>query len=124
TDRSTSAPIPNATATTCVNAPTVLPATVATPAARPNAIARLTTNSTLGPGIAISTNAVTVNASRCVVGSTTPAYEPAPEESHRVSVPPTPCLQQMTADVRPVRCRRPLLAGRVAGGFAQGIGLA
>ena len=69
TDRSTSGPRPNATATTCVNAPTVLPATVATPATRPSAIARLTVNSTLGPGIAISTSAVTVNASRCVVGT-------------------------------------------------------
>ena len=64
TDRSTSGPRPNATATTCVNAPTVLPATVATPATRPSAMARLTVNSTLGPGIAISTSAVIVNASR------------------------------------------------------------
>src|SRR5215475_1071 len=86
TDRSTSAPIPNATAITCANAPTALPATVATPAARPSAIARLTTNSTLGPGIAISTNEVTVKASKCVVGITSPAYEAAPEEGHRVSL--------------------------------------
>ena len=85
TDRSTSGPIPNATATTCVNAPTVLPATVATPAPRPSVIARLTVNSTLGPGIAISTNAVTVNASRCAVGITSPAYEPPRAPGHRVS---------------------------------------
>src|SRR6516162_9917984 len=96
TDRSTSAPIPNATATTCANAPTVLPATVATPAARPSAIARLTTNSTLGPGIAMSTDAVRVNASRCAVGTMPSAYEMAPEEGHRVSCAPTPCLQLMT----------------------------
>ena len=69
TDRSTSGPRPNATSTTWVNAPAVLPATVATPATRPSAMARLTVNSTLGPGIAMSTNAVSVNASRCVVGS-------------------------------------------------------
>src|SRR5215475_8680717 len=86
TDRSTSAPIPNATATTCTNAPTVLPATVAIPAARPSAIARLTTNSTLGPGIAISTNAVTVNASKCVVGITPSGYEAVLKEGHRVSL--------------------------------------
>ena len=67
-ERSISGPMPNATATTCVNAPTVLPATVATPATRPSTIARLTVNSTLGPGIKMMTNAVTVNASRCEAG--------------------------------------------------------
>jgi len=76
--------MPNATATTCVNAPTVLPATVATPATRPSVIARLTVNSTLGPGMAISTNAVTVNASRWVVGSIVPAYAATRPPGHRV----------------------------------------
>ena len=69
TDRSTSGRRPNATSITCVNAPAVLPATVATPATRPSVIARLTVKSTLGPGMAMSTSAVIVNASRCVVGS-------------------------------------------------------
>ena len=70
TDRSTSAPIPNATATTCTYTPTVLPATVATPAIRPSASARLTVNSTLGPGTTIRAKAVSVKARRCAVGST------------------------------------------------------
>jgi hypothetical protein len=60
--------MPNATATTCVNAPIVLPATVATPATRPSTIARLTVNSTLGPGIRMMMNAVTANVRRCAVG--------------------------------------------------------
>jgi hypothetical protein len=34
-------------------------------------MARLTVKSTLGPGIAISANAVIVNASRCAVGTIT-----------------------------------------------------
>ena len=70
TDRSTSGPMPMATATTWQNAPIVFPATVATPVARPRAMARLTTNSTLGPGTRMSRNAVIVNASRCDVGGT------------------------------------------------------
>jgi hypothetical protein len=70
TGRSTGGPIPNATATTCANAPAALPVTVATPAARPSATARLTVNSTLGPGTTMSTDVVIVNASRCVAGST------------------------------------------------------
>ena len=70
TERSTSAPIPNATAITWTYTPRVFPATVATPAVRPSASARLTVNSTLGPGTTISANAVSVKASRCVVGST------------------------------------------------------
>ena len=62
--------MPNATASTCVNAPTVLPATVATPATRPSTIARLTVKSTLGPGIKMITNAVSAKASSCEVGAT------------------------------------------------------
>jgi len=53
-----------------VNAPTVLPATVATPAARPSTIARLTVKSTLGPGIKMITNAVSAKVSSCDVGAT------------------------------------------------------
>ena len=62
--------MPNATATICANTPAVLPATVATPAADPCTTDRLTTNSTLGPGVAMKTTAVRMNASRCDVGST------------------------------------------------------
>ena len=52
----TIAPIPTATATTSRYSPAALPATVASPAVRPDVSDRLTTNSTLGPGITISTN--------------------------------------------------------------------
>ena len=68
-DRDTIAPIPIATATTCRYTPAAFPTTVASPAARPDVSDRLTTNTTLGPGMAITMNAVTQNASRCVVGS-------------------------------------------------------
>jgi hypothetical protein len=70
TERSTSAPIPNATATAWVKAPAVLPATVVTPARRPSASARPMVNSTLGPGTTISAQEVRVKATRCEVGST------------------------------------------------------
>jgi len=51
-------------------------------------MARLTTNSTLGPGIAISTNAVIVNASKCEVGTTSIAYaDRRSQPVHRAHVP-------------------------------------
>jgi hypothetical protein len=50
-----------------------LPTTVSTATRRPLASARPTTNSTLGPGITITTNAVTANASnRSVESESTP----------------------------------------------------
>ena len=54
---------------TCTYTPAVLPTTVATPAPRPSVSERVTTNSTLGPGMRISTNAKKTKASRCSVGS-------------------------------------------------------
>src|ERR1700733_16269835 len=70
TDRSTSTPTPNATAATCAYSPIWPPRAVPTPAARPSCSERLITNSTLGPGTTISAKETSVNASRCVVGST------------------------------------------------------
>jgi hypothetical protein len=54
-DRSTSAPIPNATAATCTHRPSSFPATVNRADLRPTVSARLTVNSTLGPGRAMRT---------------------------------------------------------------------
>ena len=68
-DSCTIAPTPSATATTCTYTPAAFPTTVASPARRPSVSDRVTTNSTLGPGTAMSTVAMTMNASRCSVGS-------------------------------------------------------
>ena len=62
-DLSTIVPTPKATATTCRYTPAALPTTVANPARRPSVRARLTTKSTLGPGITMSTPAVAQKAS-------------------------------------------------------------
>jgi len=42
----------------------VLPTAVARPARRPSVSERVTTNSTLGPGTTISTNAISMNVAR------------------------------------------------------------
>ena len=70
TERDTIAPMPIATATTCTYTPAAFPTTLARPAVRPDTSERLTTKTTLGPGIAMMMNAVTQNASRWLVGST------------------------------------------------------
>jgi hypothetical protein len=62
-DRSTIAPTPNATATTCTHSPSSFPTTVSSAARRPTVSARLTVNSTLGPGMAIRTVTTATNAS-------------------------------------------------------------
>jgi hypothetical protein len=54
-ERCTTAPTPNATATSCTHRPSSFPATVNSAARRPTVSARLMVNSTLGPGIAIRT---------------------------------------------------------------------
>ena len=54
-ERATIAPTPSETSSSCSAKPLALPATVASAARRPSATPRLTTNSTLGPGIRIST---------------------------------------------------------------------
>jgi hypothetical protein len=58
------APIPTATAVAWTSSPSAFPATVASPARRPRATDRLISNSTLGPGITIRTNAAAANVSR------------------------------------------------------------
>jgi len=63
-ERSTRAPAPKATAATCTSKPSSFPATVNIAALRPTVSARLTVNSTLGPGIAMSTAARAANAIR------------------------------------------------------------
>ena len=62
-DRSTTAPTPSATATTCTHSPSSFPVTVSSAARRPTVSARLTVNSTLGPGMAIRTVTTAANAS-------------------------------------------------------------
>ena len=64
TERSTSAPIPKATAATCVYTPIWPPTAVPTPAALPSMRERLITKSTFGPGTTISTNDRSAKASR------------------------------------------------------------
>ena len=54
-DRATIEPTPIDTSTSCSANPLAFPATVARAARRPSDTPRLTTNSTLGPGIRIST---------------------------------------------------------------------
>ena len=82
TDCSASAPTPIATAITCTYSPSAFPTTVSTATRGPPASARATTNSTLGPGIAITTNAVRTNASNRSAGTTaTPAYAALPRRS-------------------------------------------
>src|SRR5215203_5462480 len=60
-DRSTIAPMPTATRSTCEYAPIALPPTVSSAALRPNDTARLTTNITLGPGMMMIANATAAN---------------------------------------------------------------
>src|SRR5262249_4371701 len=72
--RSTIDPLPIATRTASTNTPAALPTTVARPARRPSITLRLTTNSTLGPGMATSTNAVNVMASIRSAEGTERAY--------------------------------------------------
>src|SRR5450755_1827240 len=69
TDRSTSAPMPSATAMTWTYTPITPPTTAASPAARPSCSARLITKSTFGPGTTISADESSANASRWPVGS-------------------------------------------------------
>lgn len=61
-ERSTSEPIPRATATTRPYEPTTLPSTVASAVRRPWASARPITNSTLGPGITITSRDIAAKA--------------------------------------------------------------
>src|ERR1700722_17967287 len=63
-ERCTTAPTPNATATTCTHRPNSFPTTVSSAARRPTVSARLMVNSTLGPGIAIRTLTTTATADR------------------------------------------------------------
>lgn len=63
-ERSTRVPAPNATAATCTHRPSSFPATVYRAALRPTVSARLMVNSTLGPGIAMSTAARAANSNR------------------------------------------------------------
>ena len=62
----TSAPRPNATATTCVYTPTELPTTVSSASRRPTVSARLIVNSTLGPGTTTMRNVSAAKAAKCV----------------------------------------------------------
>ena len=68
TEEATIAPTPNATAMTAGTVPSALPTTLSTPARRPSAIARPMTNNTLGPGITMITNDVSMNATRFSIG--------------------------------------------------------
>src|SRR5215472_16115771 len=77
TERSTTAPMPSATATTCAYSPSMPPTAEPTPAARPSISERLITKSTFGPGTAISANEISAKASRWAVGSM-PADYPGP----------------------------------------------
>jgi hypothetical protein len=82
-------PIPIATVAACIIPPAALPATVAGPARRPSATERLISNSTLGPGITIRTNAAAAKPRRRSEGTITAAYgspEAAPIEHARVVV--------------------------------------
>jgi hypothetical protein len=62
-DLSTTAPTPNATATSCTHRPSSLPTTLSSAARRPTVSARLMVNSTLGPGTAIRTLTTAANVS-------------------------------------------------------------
>ena len=62
-DRCTTVPTPNATAATCTHRPSSFPTTVRSAARRPTVSARLMVNSTLGPGIAITTVTTAAKAS-------------------------------------------------------------
>src|ERR1700731_2785236 len=73
-DRSTRAPAPNATATTCAYSPSSLPVTVNRADRRPTVSARLMVNRTLGPGIAMRTIAKAANASRWLAGIMASSY--------------------------------------------------
>src|SRR6478735_7555142 len=69
-ERSTIAPTPTATRSTCVYAPAALPSTVTNAARRPCDTARLTTNITLGPGMMMIANATAANPTSDEVGGT------------------------------------------------------
>ena len=56
-------------------------ATITTPSDREIHCERVTTNSTLGPGTRMSTNAMNTKASRCSVGNMSRAYRRWPRET-------------------------------------------
>ena len=64
TDRSTSAPIPKATAVTWTKTPACPPTAEPTPAVRPSISDRLMTNRTFGPGTMMSAKETSAHASR------------------------------------------------------------
>jgi len=70
TDRATMPPTPRATRPMTGSSPNALPSTLSNPPMRPRARARPIVNSTLGPGMTISTRAATMNASRLSGGTT------------------------------------------------------